>query len=421
VGDGIRLVVETENAPGWYVNPYALALATAERHGDRLEAEVVNGRVRWWIRPKSGGIFTPQFAPSGVWGKVRETAEHLGVSAQVDARTIEAAIKDLAALLPRRPVSAEPELLTLDALLAMEQTEPAFIVPGFISEGLTVLGGRPKSGKSYLMWDLLTGEKLFDTLPVLLDGGALYLALEDTPRRLAHRLQQFAEKGGVAKDRPVTITTSWAQMSNGGLDALDSWVRDNPKARLVVIDTLGKLRGSEGSAEYNYQADVMMMDPLKQIADRHGIAIVAVSHTRKAEADDPLDTISGTLGIAGTADAAYIFERAGTSARIVGRGRDLMDDLEWGLTQDGVRWRLARPVGDQIRELFKANFGKALSSSEVQQQTGIPIATVKRRLGELVTEGFVIRSGKGPAVRYTYWGGVMAQVTAGGSDQTHHP
>ena len=72
-------------------------------------------------------------------------------------------------------------------------------------------------------------------------------------------------------DRPVTMTTSWAQMSNGGLDALESWVRDNPAAKLVVIDTLGKLRGSEGSSDYNYQADVMMMDPLKQIADKHHI------------------------------------------------------------------------------------------------------------------------------------------------------
>ncbi len=397
--------LEWSPPPGMRLSALALAREVAAEHGELLQAEVVNGRVRWWIRPRSGGIFTPQYAASGVWGKVRQTAERLGLT--VSDRDVEATIKELAALLPRRPVTAEPKFLTLSDLLAAEQTEPRWVVPGFLSEGLTLLAGRPKTGKSFLVLDLLTGEKLFSKLPVDLAGGALYLALEDTERRLANRLQLFASQGGVAVDRPVEFVTAWSAAGDGGLDALENWLREHPGTRLVVVDTLGKLRGHEGSGEYNYQADVMMMDPLKQLADRHHLALVVVHHTRKSDgdSDDPLDAISGTLGLAGTADAAFVLTRKGDSATLAGRGRDLAEDLEWGLKRDGVRWKLAA-TGDPVRELFRANPGRQYSSSQVEAETGVSKATVNRRLEGLVAETFVVKTGHGRATRYLHWPGV---------------
>jgi len=81
----------------------------------------------------------------------------------------------------------------ITAAALMDKTFPSinYIVPGYVCEGLTVLAGAPKLGKSWLTlgWALAIASETpaFGTIPVM-GGDVLYLALEDNQRRLKARL-----------------------------------------------------------------------------------------------------------------------------------------------------------------------------------------------------------------------------------------
>lgn len=80
---------------------------------------------------------------------------------------------------------------TADQLMAANFPEPKWAVPGILAEGVSLLAGPPKVGKSWLSLGLAlavaAGGQAFDSVPVQ-GGPVLYLALEDTPRRLQTRM-----------------------------------------------------------------------------------------------------------------------------------------------------------------------------------------------------------------------------------------
>jgi hypothetical protein len=109
------------------------------------------------------------------------------------------------------------------------------------------------------------------------------------------------------------------------MDMLENWLKQNPDARLIIIDTLGLVRGMKRKNEDPYQYDYRLLAALRELAEKYRVSIILVHHVRKADAEDILDTINGTTGIAGAVDTALVLGRTQHGVRLAGRGRDSED------------------------------------------------------------------------------------------------
>lgn len=128
-------------------------------------------------------------------------------------------------------------------------------------------------------------------------GSVLYLALEDDESRLQRRMFRMY---GVEGTNHLHFATT-AKMISGGLDKqLESFVREHPDTRLIIVDTLQKIRENV-SDNYSYSNDYEVIGKLKQFADAHGVCVLIVHHTRKQPAGDTFEMISGTTGLLGCA------------------------------------------------------------------------------------------------------------------------
>jgi hypothetical protein len=202
--------------------------------------------------------------------------------------------------------------------------EPRYAVPGLIAEGLNLLAGAPKLGKSWFALNIAAavayGGIALDQISVE-KGEAFYLALEDPPRRLQRRLRLVL--GPDPAPDGLYFETVWPRLQEGGLDRLDEWLAEHPTCRLVVVDVFAKVRDLPNGDANRYEADYTAMASLKILADKHAVAILVVHHTRKASADDYVDAVSGTHGLAGAADAVLVLSRSRGSAdatlKITGR------------------------------------------------------------------------------------------------------
>lgn len=239
---------------------------------------------------------------------------------------------------PRRTAWDAEELMT------MSFPPPRWAVPGIICEGVTLLAGPPKVGKSWmglnLALDIAAGRPALGSIPVD-PGPVLYLALEDTPRRLQSRMRTVL--AGRPAPAGLTLSIACDPMPAGGDEQIDSWLTAHPGARLVVIDVFAKVRGNPPAGVAAYDADYAAMGRIKRVADRHGVAILLVHHVRKAAAEDFLATVSGTNGLAGAADAVLVLERARAQADGVLHvtGRDV-DETDYALSFDAEAgaWRV---------------------------------------------------------------------------------
>jgi DNA-binding Lrp family transcriptional regulator len=200
---------------------------------------------------------------------------------------------------------------TAAELMATSFPEPRWAVPGLIAEGVSVFAGPPKVGKSWLMLGVglavATGGKALSRVDVE-SGPVLYLALEDTPRRLKARLSTML-RTDPAPDT-LTLATTCPPLSQGGDERIGLWLKQHPDARLVVVDVFARIRGTTPAGVSAYDADYTAVARAKTVADAHGVAMVLVHHVRKAEAADFLEAVSGTNGLAGAADSVLVLKRS---------------------------------------------------------------------------------------------------------------
>lgn len=177
------------------------------------------------------------------------------------------------------------------------------VIDGLLYAGAYILAGAPKIGKSFLVAQLAyhvsTGQPLWGY--DVHQGTVLYLALEDDFRRLQDRMSRMF---GVEGTDELHFSVN-AKMLGDGLDAqLERFVREHPETKLIVLDTLQKVR--EATKDYSYGSDYERINRLKSFADSHSVCVLAVHHTRKQTADDCFETISGTTGLFGCADGALL-------------------------------------------------------------------------------------------------------------------
>ncbi len=298
--------------------------------------------------------------------------------------------------------------LTAGSLMQKKLPPVRYVVPGYLAEGLTVLAGRPKLGKSWLALDLAIAVAI--GAPALASvrveqGDVLYLALEDNERRLQKRLTLLLPPSSLPER--LFIDTQCPRLNEGGIELIRGWVEQVENPRLIVVDVFNKVRPATQRGENPYEADYRALAPLKELADEKGIAIIIVHHTRKMEAEDPFDTVSGTTGFTGAADTVLVLARDSQGTTLYGRGRDI-EEIETSVSFDKLtgRWGVLGTASDVRRTDERtaildvlAEADEPMSPADIAGATGEKTNNVKQLLFKMAKSGEVSKlKGRGKYV-----------------------
>lgn len=236
-------------------------------------------------------------------------------------------------------------VVSMEDIYGMVFSPKEWIIKGILRSGLYILAGAPKVGKSFLVgqiaYHVSTGRSLWG-YPVH-RSPVLYMALEDDHQRLQERMFRMF---GVESTKDLYFSISAKNLREGLEEQITSFVKDHPGTRLIIIDTLKKIRPGDDDT-YSYARDYADMTQLKKIADDNGICLLLVHHTRKKEDEsDTFNTVSGTNGLTGAADGSFIFakkRRTDSDAVLQFTGRDLQDQIFYlSKNRETLTWELDR-------------------------------------------------------------------------------
>ena len=224
-----------------------------------------------------------------------------------------------------------------------------FAVDGLLAQGLYILAGSPKAGKSWLALQLCLavakGEKLLDRETA--SGTALYFCLEDGYERIQKRLYELTDE---PSDK-LFFSIMADSIGCGLEEQITKFKSAHDDLRLVIIDTLQMVRSE---TESTYGSDYAELLPLKALAQQLGICIVLVHHLRKAADSDPFNMVSGSTGLNGCVDGLLVLikaKRSANQATLHCTGRDI-EDTELLLTRQGARWTVTDESEDKPPDLF---------------------------------------------------------------------
>jgi AAA domain/IclR helix-turn-helix domain len=226
----------------------------------------------------------------------------------------------------------------------------------------------------------------------------LLCALEDNKRRMQRRLTKLL---GVNKTEwpRFSCAHSWPRANAGGLERIRDWIGKAGKPRLVVIDVLARFRKLAPPGKQSYDLDYEAIAELQKIASDTGVAILVIHHTRKGEADDPIDAVSGTLGLAGAADAVLVIDRKPQGVRLYGRSRDV-DEIDKAMKFDNAtcRWTILGETSDVRRTDERKRIiaaldeeGEPMTPKDIAAAVGQPATNVRGLLRKMAKAGEVTK------------------------------
>jgi RecA-family ATPase len=252
-----------------------------------------------------------------------------------------------------------------------------YAIGGLIPEGLTIKVGPPKAGKSWLILGLLlaiaAGGVALGRVATGKPRRVLYLALEDGDRRMQARCRAL-----LGEHRPIPelfcyLTRATPQTV---LPVIHAWMKRYPDTAMIVIDTLGKVMPPALQGESSYQRDYRVGSALKRVADDHpGLSVVVLHHDRKAAAEDFVDSVSATHGLAGAADTVIVLSRKRQSDEglLQVTGRDV-EETEYAIKMEAGDW--------QLEGATLAAAAAAARSRQAEQNLSVPMADVLRFVGQ---------------------------------------
>ncbi len=229
--------------------------------------------------------------------------------------------------------------LNMDVILKTEFPPIQFTVTSVMPEGVGILSGRPKAMKSWTMLDLAycVQNNLKWMNHEVVQGDVLYLALEDNPRRMKDRITKLGHDK--RKSHPTIVTES-PYLNYGLEESIRAWTKQVFHPRLVIVDTLAKVKNQWNRTDTAYDKDNRLLRDIQHLAGELSVTIIFVSHLGKAHQDYSWDRIQGSTGMQGMTDFMYMLDRGdqGTAASLKGRGRDI-EDFEYALTWNEKTWK----------------------------------------------------------------------------------
>lgn len=274
--------------------------------------------------------------------------------------------------------------ITAKELLSMELEEPHIVVENMLCQGLTILAGSPKIGKSWLCLDLCisicNGEPILGFNTNKCDCS--YFALEDSWNRLQKRLKKVAGGKDIPENFHLQINCS--PLNEGLLEELENHLKDFPNVKLIIIDTLQKVRKTSNSGNDTYGKDYSDMSKIKSFADKHKINVTVIHHLKKGSEDDTFDRINGSTGLRGAVDTAIILSKIKDKKEVVFsiEGRDV-ESNEKLLTfnKETFKW-----------EVICSDLEALETRTDIEIYNSDPVVITIKKLLEEKPEGFELTS-----------------------------
>jgi hypothetical protein len=283
-----------------------------------------------------------------------------------------------------------------------------WVVPGYISEGFLVLGGRQKLGKTWLAIDLSIAVAIGGIAMGSISceqGDVIYIDMENGHRRIQSRINKLFPS---ERDRPDLARLEWVtnapRLDAGFISELERWRASAQEPRLVVIDVLQGIKPPGSIARYAYENDYSAWAPLQAWATEKGIAVLGLHHTRKGGAEDPLESLSGSNGLSACADTTLILDRNQNGTTLYVRGRDV-EEKETALIFTAGAWSIIGEASEVRRSDERSVIIAALTDnrepmtpSELATALGKQPNNIKQLCFKMAKEGTLFRVGKGK-----YW------------------
>lgn len=290
-------------------------------------------------------------------------------------------------------------------------------VANILSEGCTLLAGKPKSKKSWLALgiavDVALGRQTLGGLDTK-QSRVIYLDLESNQRRMQARIR--AMLGNERWPDNLHIFTEWPR-GEAGIVQLDAFHARYPDTGLVIADILQNIRPARVKNANPYDEDYEAVKPLNQWGERHHAGVLALHHTRKAKADDVFDEISGSTGLSAGVAGMWVLGRMpnGPESVLAIRGRDIiMDDdmaLEWDDYLCRFKWTGSaeeRSISRERRDILDAMSASGeYAPKDLASMLGKSVSTVNKLLTFLFNDRMVEKTGHGKYVK------VMGRQTYG--------
>lgn len=322
--------------------------------------------------------------------------------------------------------NADFNRVSLQKIMEMEFEPIKWAIEGYVPEGLSVIAGRQKLGKTWLALDLsiavATGGHALGSIPCKI-GNVLYLDLENGHRRLQRRIEIIFPK---QQTRPylgnIEIVTESPQLDKGLIEALEKWRHSVAEPRLVIIDVLQRIKPAGKTNRNAYENDYAIFQNLQSWATENGIAVLGLHHTRKGGADDPLEALSGSNGLSAVADTTLVLDRNQNGTTLYVRGRDV-EEKETALRHDLGIWELlgeaaevhrtderkvilqclADNLPDNQSKSFSTsgqadnsdNLDASMTPTEIAGALGLRVNNVKQLLHKMAKAGEVQKIGRG--------------------------
>lgn len=304
--------------------------------------------------------------------------------------TIETALKDFkpyeelkvfqAAPGNQTPQERKPnrlEYYSAEDLESEDLTPPEFIINDILPPGLTIFGAAPKTGKSFFMLEaaaaIANGATLWGKQTKA--GSVLYLDIESNKYRVKKRLASM----GIKCPKKLFIAHRSEQLDTGLLTQINDFLEDHPDAVAVIIDTLGRVKGSSRSRADAYTVDTQILSPLQTFALQKNIAVVAVTHLKKdtgyKKEEDPFEKITGSNAQFGVADAGWLItgKRGERDKHFIVAGRDIEEEIDWTIErQSNGSWALKGNTAALALETEYNNYLFAPVTSTIREL--VPVA-----------------------------------------------
>lgn len=312
---------------------------------------------------------------------------------------------------PSLPLTPQPVRIQNAAVLMQKQFAPVqWAIRDILPEGVTILGGDPKIGKSWLVlnWCVAVscGLPIWAGREPEAAGDVLYLALEDSDRRMQRRLSKLLPAFGNPSLQRMEYATGWERGVEGAA-RIREWLESHPQASMVVIDTLAVFREGDPGRKSAYQYDYDSIRPLTELANEYPVAIVLVHHNRKGDTGDTFfnQKISGTQGLTGSAGNNFVLERGrGNNVTAILRttGRDIEQEAELALQLIDGKWSSLGNIDEVTRSEQRSSVLEALTrlggcgtAKQVHEELGgaLKLPAVKMRLTRMHKGGEIDKAG----------------------------
>jgi RecA-family ATPase len=293
------------------------------------------------------------------------------------------------------------------AIMSMQFPKLRWAVCGFVPEGLSILAGRQKLGKTWLAFDwaiaVAKGGHAMGSVQCE-HGEVLYIDLENGYRRIQGRMRALGIGPNAELLQHIQFMVRAPRLDKGLIEILQRWRASTTNPRLVIIDVFQRVRPEIGRQANLYAADYDALSPLQSWATQHGIAVVLIHHTRKGGADDPLEALSGTNGLSACADTTLVLDRDAGGYTLYVRGRDVEERKVAVAFEDG-HWRILGEAADIRRSDERSRILDVLSDadgpmspSEISDVLGVEKNNVQQLLFQMGKTGEVTKNGRGAYV-----------------------